>query len=360
MQIVRRPVDDDDKTSGKKPAGKKPAKPVHKKRPAKAGQPAKKSLKMKKPKAEKVKKAKKEKVHVTKGHKGDSDISADDFNNHSGISEEELRVRRVKKRLPGYCKLYGDGELAKMVQMNTSDKSIAQFMKMRILLLIVSAVIGVVLGFVLMKTQAKTGSGIAGIARSVGGGIAGGLLLGAGLWAMDVKNKSMQYNAWLIQRQIAFSQFVRMVAAYAPGLANGTNLFSLMKKIAPRMSDKRDRASIHRLMLAMQDNPADPGPWREFAHDFSTSSRAELTMLTIQRMYLGNIDDTAIRSLAEDSNNDLTRQIDKIIEMKTNRYQQIATKLSITVMIVIVGVLGLMLFDQFTSMMGKMGDMGGM
>lgn len=352
MQIVRRPVDDDEKqsnTDAKKPAKSGAKKPL-KKHSAKVP-------KTKKPKARKTGKIKKEKAHVTKGGKGNISGAIDEFNNHSGISEDELRVQRVKKRLPGYCKLYGDGELAKMVQMNTSDKSIAQFMKMRILLLAVSGIIGIVLGFILMKTQLQTPSGIL---RAVGGGIAGGLLLGAALWAMDVKNKAMQYNAWLIQRQIAFSQFVRMVAAYAPGLANGTNLFSLMKKIAPRMNDKRDRASIHRLMLAMQDNPADPGPWREFAHDFSTSSRAELTMLTIQRMYLGNIDDTAIRSLAEDSNNDLTRQIDKIIEMKTNRYQQIATKLSITVMIIIIGVLGLMLFDQFTGMMGKMSNMGGM
>lgn len=351
MQIVRRPVDDDDKQSNngvKKSAKSGGKKPLKKKHSAKSNEPAKK--------APKIKKSKAKKAHVTKGSKNIGE-AIDDFNNHSGISEDELRVQRVKKRLPGYCRLYGDGELAKMVQMNTSDKSIAQFMKMRILLFAVSGVIGIVLGFILMKTQLQTPSGIL---RAIGGGIAGGLLLGAALWAMDVKNKAMQYNAWLIQRQIAFSQFVRMVAAYAPGLANGTNLFSLMKKIAPRMNDKRDRASIHRLMLAMQDDPADPGSWREFAHDFSTSSRAELTMLTIQRMYLGNIDDVAIRSLAEDSNNDLTRQIDKIIEMKTNRYQQIATKLSITVMIIIIGVLGLMLFDQFTGMMGKMSNMGGM
>ena len=32
MQIVRRPVDDDDKTSGKKPAGKKSAKPANQQR----------------------------------------------------------------------------------------------------------------------------------------------------------------------------------------------------------------------------------------------------------------------------------------------------------------------------------------
>lgn len=341
MEIVHRPV------SSSKPARSKSEKVV---RPKKGHRKASKSEKIVRPKKEHQKASNHEKVVRPKKRKStDSDSIG-----HSGLSIDEKRVQRIKSQLPRYCNLYGEKELFKMVQMDTPPETIAKFMKMRITLLFAPIIPGLIVAFYMYTS----GSYIKSIPQAIMTGILGGLGIGATLWGMDIRSKAAQYEVWLIKRQIAFSQFVRMVAAYAPGLANGTNLFSMMRKIGPRMADKRDKASINRLMITMQDNPKDSGPWRQFAHEFSTSPRAELTMLTIQRMYLGNVDDEAIQSLAKDSNNDLIRQIDKIIDFKKRKFEQVPTRLTMTCMFLILGVLGLIMFDSFSNMSGKMGGGG--
>lgn len=335
MKILRRPVPSSrPKASKSKKVAKSKKRHQKVSKPEKVVEPKKKHQKASKPgKATRSKKSK----HI-------------DQTGHSGLSIDERKVQRIKSQLPGYCKLYGEKELFKMVQMDTPPKTIAKFMMMRIILLFTPIVPGLIVAFYMYMS----GNYIKSIPQAIMVGILGGLGLGATLWAMDIRSKAAQYEAWLIKRQIAFSQFVRMVAAYAPGLASGTNLFSMMKKIGPRMADKQDKASINRLMIAMQDNPRDAEPWRQFAHDFSTSPRAELTMLTIQRMYLGNVDDEAIQSLAKDSNNDLVRQIDKIIDFKKRKFEQVPTRLTMTCMFLILGVLGLVMFDSFAHMSGKL------
>lgn len=341
MEIVHRPV------SSSKPARSKSEKVV---RPKKEHRKASKSEKIVRPKKGHQKASNHEKVVRPKKRKStDSDPVG-----HSGLSIDEKRVQRIKSQLPKYCNLYGEKELFRMVQMDTSPEIIAKFMKMRIILLFAPIIPGLIVAFYMYTS----GNYIKSIPQAIITGILGGLGIGAALWGMDIRSKAAQYEVWLIKRQIAFSQFVRMVAAYAPGLANGTNLFSMMRKIGPRMADKRDKASINRLMITMQDNPKDSEPWRQFAHEFSTSPRAELTMLTIQRMYLGNVDDEAIQSLAKDSNNDLIRQIDKIIDFKKRKFEQVPTRLTMTCMFLILGVLGLIMFDSFANMSGKMGGGG--
>lgn len=346
MEIVRRPVSSSRPSHPKKPEKREKFSKPHEKR-ENLGKLHKKREKFSNPheKREKFNKPHEKREKVAKPKK-----SKHDQLGHSGLSIDEKKVQRVKSQLPAYCNLYGGKELFKMVQMDTPPETIAKFMMMRIILLFAPIVPGIIVTVYMYMS----GNYIKSIPQAIMTGALGGLGLGAALWAMDIRSKAAQYETWLIKRQIAFSQFVRMVAAYAPGLANGTNLFNMMKKIGPRMADKRDKASINRLMIAMQDNPRDSEPWRQFAHEFSTSPRAELTMLTIQRMYLGNVDDEAIQSLAKDSNNDLIRQIDKIIDFKKRKFEQVPTRLTMTCMFLILGVLGLIMFDSFTNMSSKL------
>lgn len=346
MEIVRRPVSSSRPSHPKKSENPKLGKSKREKltKPHKAVKPKRKH----KPTPEEVVKPKRAKKPA-KAHKSKRDKNVDQVG-HSGLSIDEKKAQRVKSQLPGYCNLYGEKELFKMVQMDTPPETIAKFMRMRLILLFAPIIPGLIVAVYMYMS----GHYIKSILQAIMVGALGGFGFGAVLWAMDIRSKAAQYEAWLIKRQIAFSQFVRMVAAYAPGLAAGTNLFNMMKKIGPRMADKKDKASINRLMIAMQDNPRDPEPWRQFAHEFSTSPRAELTMLTIQRMYLGNVDDEAIQSLAKDSNNDLIRQIDKIIDFKKRKFEQVPTRLTMTCMFLILGVLGLIMFDSFTNMSSKL------
>lgn len=77
-------------------------------------------------------------------------------------------------------------------------------------------------------------------------------------------------------------------------------------------------------------------------------------MLSIQQMYLGDVDDQNIRSLADDANEDMKRQIDNVIAIKMQKFQNVITKLAMIAMLIVFGYLAAMIWDAFQSMFGTM------
>ena len=243
----------------------------------------------------------------------------------------------VRQNLHGIAKWIGDGELEKLVQMNTRIQAIQKRMQNRLLYLILGAVAGVVIGMFFNKLLI---------------GLLGGIALGGLLWFMDMQKTSTFYRNYQLQRQIAFAQFTRLAAAYLPELANGSNLYSIFDKLLPRMESDDDRAALQKLMIDMTRDPQNPTPFLEFARAFSVSDRAELIMLSIQQMYLGDVDDRNIRTLADDANQDMMRQVDSIITFKIKHFNNIATKIGMSAMIVVMGFLGILLYKTFQGTLG--------
>ena len=247
-------------------------------------------------------------------------------------------VLLMRRHLTGPAKLIGDGELQKLVDMDTSLSTIQKRMKNRMMYVNLCMVAGLMMG-VLMK-------------QPLGGAI-GGIALGGLMWMMDMNRTNVFYRDFALKRQLAFAQFTRLAAAYLPELAHGSNLYSVFKKLLPRMGNERDRAALEKLMIDMQQDPEDQGPFLTFAHEFSVSDRAELIMLSIQQMYLGDVDDRNIRTLADDANTDMMRQVDAIIDFKIKKFNNIATKIGMSAMIVVFGFFGLLLVNTFSSTFGQ-------
>ena len=252
----------------------------------------------------------------------------------------------VRAQLTGPAKLIGDKELDLMIKMDTPLQNIQTIMRNR------TIVAGALLFFFLFLSIF--------IAKYRLFLILFGVLIAGVSWFMNIKNTNNYYARFRLARQVAFSQFTRLASAYLPELKSGVNLYSLFSKILPRMNNEKDKVALERLMIDMQIDPNDSTPFLDFAHSFSTSDRAELIMLSIQQMYLGDVDDDNIRSLAEDANEDMIAQIDEVIKYKTKKFNNLTTKISMCVMIVIFGFFGLLLYKTFVDAFGQAGaNIGG-
>ena len=260
---------------------------------------------------------------------------ANEANKQSGLLKLN-RTLLIREKLHGVAKFIGDNELDMLVKMDTSVGSIQRRMKSRVLM---SGAVVVIAAIVALILHNKFSAAIVGAA----------FLLGAGLWIMDSRKTTKYYREYRLERQIAFAQFTRLAAAYLPELAKGANLYSLFKKILPRMDNKRDHASLETLMINMQVDPEDPGPFMAFAHEFSASDSAEMIMGTIQQMYQGHVDDHNIRALADLANQDMLRQIDDVITYKITKFNNLTTRVAMCSMIVIFGFFGLLMVNTFVN-----------
>lgn len=244
--------------------------------------------------------------------------------NFSAMSETQLFRQSLNPKLAW---LLGDNELNLLVKMDTSIKVVNAILLKRLIFLIAPTFLTIIIAIIARKLA------IAPI----------GLVIGGILFFNSIRATSAYYRTFALRRQVAFAQFTRMCAAYLPELKDGINLYSLFEKIVPRLNDPNDRTALQRLMINMQIDPKDPKPFLDFAKAFSVNERADLIMLTIQQMYLGDVDDSNIRSLAKDANHDLERQIDEVIRIKSQRFHSTTMKVSmvgfgVTIMILGAGI----------------------
>lgn len=255
---------------------------------------------------------------------------------NNGIVDKNVLVR---EQLTGPAKLLGDRELDMLNKMDTSIAYMQKRMKNRVMVSIICVCLGLVMGLVMIKSF--------GILFGVG------LALAGITWYMDIQKTVTFYRQFQLRRQIAFSQFTRLAAAYLPELKEGTNLYSIFERIVPRMEDQRDATALQKLMIDMQIDPEDSGPFLTFAHAFSVSDRAELIMLTIQQMYLGDVEDENIRSLADGANEDMLKQSDTIIAFKLKRFNNLTARIGICAMIPIIGYFVLLVASTVGSALGE-------
>lgn len=252
------------------------------------------------------------------------------------LAYNQRALNSMRSQLVFPYSLIGENELNLLVQMDTRLADIQKRMLMRLLLLSTTTVVGLVLGLLLFRKYVVYVTLF-------------GVLLGILGWFADINNTSRYYQRFRLRRQIAFSQFVRLAAAYLPELEKGVNLFSIFQKISNRLTYKSDRAALIRLMATMQLNPNDEKPFLDFAHAFSVADRAELIMLTIHSMYVGNVDPRNIQDLANDSNEDMLKQIDSIVQLKLSKFSSIPTKLGLSLIVVMIPYFGSIMVNVFIS-----------
>lgn len=249
-------------------------------------------------------------------------------------------IETIRLQLKGIGKFISDDDISKMIKMQYSVKDMQQWANMRLLLSFVVFILGVIVSFFI---------------HHVRGGMAVTMILTIGSWFLSSNLINSSYEKYQIERNVAFAEITRLYSAYAPELQYGSNLIALLNRIVPRIENEADRSAMQKLILDIQKDPADSKPFLDFAHIFSTSDRAELIMLSMQQMYLGDVDDTSVRALADDANTDLLKQIDKVIEKKSDKFIFNNTAVVTLAMIVMFAYLLLVVIGQFSSIFSTLG-----
>lgn len=249
-------------------------------------------------------------------------------------------IETIRLQLKGIGKFISDDDISKMIKMQYSIKDMQQWANMRLLLSFVVFILGVIVSFFI---------------HHVRGGMAVTMILTIGSWFLSSNLINSSYEKYQIERNVAFAEITRLYSAYAPELQYGSNLIALLNRIVPRIENEADRSAMQKLILDIQKDPTDSKPFLDFAHIFSTSDRAELIMLSMQQMYLGDVDDTSVRALADDANTDLLKQIDKVIEKKSDKFIFNNTAVVTLAMIVMFAYLLLVVIGQFSSIFSTLG-----
>lgn len=249
-------------------------------------------------------------------------------------------IETIRLQLKGIGKFISDDDISKMIKMQYSVKDMQQWANMRLLLSFVVFILGVIVSFFI---------------HHVRGGMAVTMILTIGSWFLSSNLINSSYEKYQIERNVAFAEITRLYSAYAPELQYGSNLIALLNRIVPRIENEADRSAMQKLILNIQKDPTDSKPFLDFAHIFSTSDRAELIMLSMQQMYLGDVDDTSVRALADDANTDLLKQIDKVIEKKSDKFIFNNTAVVTLAMIVMFAYLLLVVIGQFSSIFSTLG-----
>lgn len=249
-------------------------------------------------------------------------------------------IETIRLQLKGIGKFISDDDISKMIKMQYSVKDMQQWANMRLLLSFVVFILGVIVSFFI---------------HHIRGGMAVTMILTIGSWFLSSNLINSSYEKYQIERNVAFAEITRLYSAYAPELQYGSNLIALLNRIVPRIENEADRNAMQKLILDIQKDPTDSKPFLDFAHIFSTSDRAELIMLSMQQMYLGDVDDTSVRALADDANTDLLKQIDKVIEKKSDKFIFNNTAVVTLAMIVMFAYLLLVVIGQFSSIFSTLG-----
>lgn len=259
-------------------------------------------------------------------------IKAQGDSTHYQINE----VLMTRQRLKGVGKLVGDGELKKFIKMHMTVAQIQKRMKKRVTVvaLILAGSLGI--GFVFKS--------------HFGGILLVGILLSVLAWIADISGTKKYFQNYNVNRLIAWATFVRMASAYLPELKTGSNMYVILQKVVPRLEKKEDQENLQRLLIEMRDDPEDSRPFLKFAHEYSVSKSAEMVMLVIQSMYLGDVNDHNIQALANEATVELSKQTSIVIEHKLKRFEQLGTKIVLCFLIPTFSYIILLVGDAFISL----------
>lgn len=260
-------------------------------------------------------------------------IRSEDDPDHFRIDETLL----MRQRLKGVSKLVGDGELQKFIKMHMTVDQIQKRMKKRAL--IVAVILIGSFGFA-FASSSHTGSIMLF-----------GILLASFTWYYDISATKKYFQNYNVNRLIAWATFVRMASAYLPELKTGSNMYVVLQKVVPRLEKREDRENLQRLLIEMRADPQDSRPFLRFAHEYSVSKSAEMIMLVIQSMYLGDVNDHNIQALANEATVELTRQTSVVIEHKLKRFEQLGTKVVVCFIIPTISYVMMLMVNQIMTLL---------
>lgn len=165
------------------------------------------------------------------------------------------------------------------------------------------------------------------------------------LYRSKFKHVLGNYQVWKFNRHLQFNKFTRLLIPYLLQAKGDVALYSIFNKILLRIINEVDRNSLYLLMSEMSSKPSDVNPFIDFANRSSGTDMSVLFMSTIFDFQQSTFDIEVINELGKLSSQELLSSIDDIIQMKLNRFNNFATKITMASFILFIGYATVIIVD---------------
>lgn len=245
-------------------------------------------------------------------------------------------------QLHGPATWIGEQEQRAYYEFGYGSARVNEFLKKRLVKVIIFGVLGFIAGTIGLVTIGKKS-----LPSALLMGVGIGLLLAALIWLNGSHRAMNAYRNELYRRQLVFIQFERLLIPYLSEMKDGVSLFSMLRRVSRRLPDAGDRQLVQRLMTSIGEGNMTSTPFVDFARRFGGSDSARLFMLSVYQMYAGNYNDAVVKDLGEQSNREMMQQVDAITRRKLKRFNNLTTWLTMAVVLVLIGYLGMMVISSF-------------
>lgn len=232
-----------------------------------------------------------------------------------------MKIVKQTKKSKKFYRALAEKDLYPMLQeMGSSQKSIDQFQKTRLMQSALVAIVLFITGLFLSRWFYI-------------GALVGSIIF----YKKKYKKIRSRYTTWKFQRHLQFSKFTRLLIPYLKQSKGQVSLYSIFNKILQRMEDEQDRNSLYKLMSEMSSKPNDIEPFIEFANRSSGTDMSVLFMSTIFDFQQSTFDTSVIDELGKIASEELINGIDEIINYKLRRFVFFPTKIVMSSFIIVLG-----------------------
>ncbi len=151
------------------------------------------------------------------------------------------------------------------------------------------------------------------------------------------KSLKSKHSVWKFQRHLQFSKFTRLLIPYLKQNEGKASLYTIFNKILQRTENEQDKKMLYTLMSEMSSKPNNIKPFIDYANKSSGTDMSVLFMSTIFDFQQSTFDTSVIDELGKMASEELLDGINQIIKFKLHRFSSFPTKITMTVMIIILG-----------------------
>lgn len=220
-----------------------------------------------------------------------------------------------------WIKMLGEVKYNQLREMNNSDLFIIKWQKQRVIK--TTFLLPIIYALYIISSDWKF---------LVGGSIA--MLV---FYFMEAKNITNSYVQYKFERHLEFSKFTRLLVPYLKKQEDNNNMWSIFNKLIDRLKYETDKKLLMSLMNDMVDRPHDIEPFETFARKMSNTDNSHLFMGTVFDIREGTADLAVIEELDRLASEELMDGINSIIEYKSKRFDMFPTKITMSLMIPMIG-----------------------
>lgn len=169
-----------------------------------------------------------------------------------------------------------------------------------------------------------------------------------GAWMLSAEEIRRSYHRFQFKRQYDYNKFREKLLPLLHGRRN--NLYSNLQELLAEQPNGRVKDALSRFLIRLNEQPNQVTPFLQFADEASGTDEARTFMQTLFDFQQNTDDMDILDALSLQASEELFRGIDDISQIKLNRIMLFPSLFTMSVLIPILGFVGLKIWNQFISL----------